>query len=73
MTGLGAVYHAEVVCLGDDTDLASTFFEVGLPAVRVATRPLMGTNEADDRLPFVPTLASATGRLIELIRRCSEK
>lgn len=73
VTGLGAVYHAEVVCLGDDTDLASTFFEVGLPAVRVATRPLMGANEADDRLPFVPTLASATGRLIELIRRCSEK
>ena len=73
VTGLGAVYHADVVCLGDDTDLTSTFFEVGLPAVRVATRPLMGANEADDRLPFVPTLAAATGRLIELIRRCSEK
>jgi hypothetical protein len=72
-TGLGAVYGAEVVCLGDDTDLASTLFEMNLPAVRVATRPLLTPDEKDDRLPFPPTVAASTGRLIELIRRCSAK
>jgi hypothetical protein len=70
VSGLGAVYGAEVVCLGDDTDLASTLFEMNLPAVRVATRPLITAREADDRPPFAPTVAGSTGRLIELIRRC---
>ena len=73
VNGLGAVYGAEVVCLGDDTDLASTLFEMNLPAVRVATRPLLTPDEKDDRLPFAPTVAASTGRLIELIRRCSAK
>ena len=72
-SGLGAVYGAEVVCLGEDTDLASILFEMNLPAVRVSTRPLVTATEADDRLPFAPTVAAATGRLIELIRRCSGK
>ena len=39
--GLGAVHGAEVVCLGEDMDLASMLFEMNLPAVRVATRPLV--------------------------------
>jgi hypothetical protein len=73
IAGLGAVYGAEVVCLGDDTDLASTLFEMNLPAVRVATRPLLLADEADDRLPFAPTVTASTGRLIELIRRCAAK
>lgn len=73
IAGLGAVYGAEVICLGDDTDLASTLFEMNLPAVRVATRPLLTPDEKDDRLPFAPTVAASTGRLIELIRRCSAK
>ena len=67
--GLGTIYGAEVVCLGDDTDLASMLFEMDLPAVRVATRPLVVEGEKDDRLPFAPTVAASTGRLIELIRR----
>ena len=46
---------------------------MNLPAVRVATRPLLLPDEADDQLPFAPTVAAATGRLIELIRRCSAK
>ncbi len=71
VAGLGAVYGAEVVCLGEDTDTASTLFEMNLPAVRVATRPLVTAREADERLPFAPTVAASTGRLIELIRRCS--
>jgi hypothetical protein len=73
VSGLGAVYGADVVCLGDDTDLASMLFEMNLPAVRVSTRPLVTAQEPDERLPFAPTVAGSTGRLIELIRRCSAK
>ncbi len=73
VSGLGAVYGAEVICLGDDTDLASILFEMGLPAVRVSTRPLVTAEEKDERLPFAPTVAASTGRLIELIRRCAAK
>lgn len=70
--GLGAVYGAEVVCLGDDGDLASILFEMDLPAVRVATRAQLTPDEHDDRPPFPPTVAAAAGRLIDLIRRCAE-
>lgn len=73
VNGLGAVYGAEVVCLGDDLDLASTLFEMDLPAVRVATRPMLLPGDQDEKLPFAPTVAAATGRLIELIRRCADK
>lgn len=69
--GLGTVKGAEVVCMGDDTDLASVLFELGLPAVRVATRPQVIATEADDILPASATLAASTGRLVELIRRCA--
>jgi len=69
---LGKILGAEVVCLGEDTDLASILFEMGRPAVRVATRPMLLPDEADDKLPFAPTLASSTGRLIELVRRLSK-
>jgi hypothetical protein len=73
VSGLGAVYGAEVVCLGDDADLASTLFEMGLPAVRVSTQPILTTEDSDEKRPFAPTVAAATGRLIELIRRCDAK
>jgi hypothetical protein len=69
--GLGSVRGAEVVCLGEDTDPASILFEMGLPAVRVATRPLVLPDEADDKLPAAAIVAASTGRLIELIRRCA--
>jgi hypothetical protein len=69
--GLGMVRGAEVVCLGDDTDLASLMFEMGLPAARVGTRPMVNAAEPDDKLPPVEILAASTGRLIELIRRCA--
>jgi hypothetical protein len=71
--GIGKVYGAEVICTSDDTDLASTLFEVGIPAVRVATRTLVTADEPDDRIPFAPTVTASTGRLIELIRRCARK
>jgi hypothetical protein len=69
---LGEILGAEVICLGEDTDLASILFEVGLPAVRIATRPMLLPDEADDNLPFAPTLAASTGRLIELVRRLAK-
>jgi hypothetical protein len=72
-TGLGAVYGAEVVCLGDDTDLSSTLFEMDLPAVRVSTRPMVTAEDEDEKLPFAPTVAASAGRLVELIRRCAAK
>ncbi|MDP3849290.1 MAG: M28 family peptidase [Luteolibacter sp.] len=69
--GLGTVRGAEVVCLGDDVDLASVLFEMGLPAVRVATRPMLTPAEPDSKVPAAPIVAASTGRLIELIRRCA--
>ena len=71
-SGLGKILGAEVVCLGDDFDLASTLFEMGLPAIRVATRPMLLPDEKDDKLPFAPTVAASAGRLIELVRRLTK-
>ncbi|NQX00219.1 hypothetical protein HQ447_06130 [bacterium] len=71
VSGLGAVYGAEVVCLADDNDPASMLFEMGLPAVRVATRARLAADEPDERIPFAPTVTASAGRLIELIRRCA--
>jgi hypothetical protein len=73
ISGLGDVYGAEVICLGEDTDLASTLFEMNLPAVRVSTRPIVLAKEDDDQLPLAPTVAASAGRLIDLIRRCVAK
>ncbi len=67
--GLGTIPGAEVVCLADDFDLSSTLFQMNLPALRVATRPTLLPGEMDDKLPFAPTLAASTGRLIEFITR----
>lgn len=69
--GLGSVRGAEVICLGDDVDFASILFEMGLPAVRVSTRPLVTPEEPDDQTPSAPTVAASAGRLAELIRRCA--
>jgi hypothetical protein len=66
---LGKALGAEVTCLGDDFDLASTLFEMNLPAIRVATRPTLLPDEKDDKQPFAPTVAASAGRLVELARR----
>lgn len=68
---LGTVKGAEVICLGDDVDLASVLFQMDLPAVRVATRPIVTPAEPDDAPPSAEALAVATGHLVELIRRCA--
>ena len=70
-SGLGKVYGAEVICLGEDTDLASIFYQLGLSATRVATRPIITPDEADNTLPDARAVAASAGRLIELIQRCS--
>lgn len=69
---LGKILGAEVVCLGDDFDLSSTLTEMNLPAIRIATRPTLLPKETDDKIPFAPTLAASTGRLIELVKRLSK-
>jgi len=69
---LGKILGAEVVCLGDDFDLSSALFEMSLPAIRIATRPTLLPKESDEKIPFAPTLAASTGRLIELVRRLSK-
>ncbi len=71
ITGLGEIHGAEDICVGEDTDFTSILAESGLPAVRVSTRRTMIPAEDPDRLPFAPTVAASTGRLIELIRRCA--
>ncbi len=73
VSGLGAVYGADVVCLGDDVDLTSMLFEMNFPAVRVATRPMVLEKEPDERVPFAATVAASAGRLVELVRRCAAK
>ena len=69
--GLGEIKGAEVVCLGEDVDLASILVEMGLPAVRVATRPIVTADEPDATLPSPAVISASTGRLVELIRRCA--
>jgi hypothetical protein len=69
---LGSVRSAEVVCLQEDTDLASILFELGRPAIRIATRAQLAPDEADNS-PLRPTLlATSTGRLITFLRRIRE-
>ena len=53
-TASATVRGAEVVCLGEDADLASMLFEMGLPAVRVATRPIVTADEPDDQAALRP-------------------
>ena len=69
---LGQILGAEIICLGDDSDLASILFEMNIPAIRVSTRPMLLPDEADEKIPFAPTLAASTGRLIELVRRLTK-
>lgn len=71
ISGLGSVKGAEVVCLGEDQDLASVLFEMNAPAVRVATRPMVTPDESDAPPGSPGLLAASAGRLVELIRRCA--
>lgn len=73
ISGLGSVYGSEAVYLGDGSDLASILLKMNLPAVRVATCPRISPDAKDEGLPFPPTVAASTGRLVELIRRCSSR
>ena len=70
LQGLGTAYGTESA-RSNDNGLSTRLFNMHLPAVRVATRAPLKPDENDDQLPFAPTVAAASGRLIELIRRCS--
>lgn len=63
----GKIVGAEAVCLADDFDLASTLFELNQPAVRVATRRVVGEGEADDSMPDEAKHAAASEALAELV------
>lgn len=71
VTGLGQVVGAEVICLGENTDLASMLNELGISATRVSTRPILTPDEPDNSEPNPTYVAASAGRIIELIRRCS--
>jgi hypothetical protein len=43
---------------------------MGLPAVRIATRPPLASDEPDDRMPAEAPLAQSAIYLTELIKRC---
>lgn len=70
---LGTTVGAEAICLVDDFDLSSALFEVGLPAVRVATRDVVRPDEPDLELPDPQVHAEATRALVELIRRLANR
>lgn len=71
VTGLGEVVGAEAICLEDDFDLSSVLFELGLPAVRVSTRPVVKAHEPDSTAPDPQLHAAATRSLVTLIERLS--
>jgi len=69
--GLGSARGPDAAYPGGERDLATRLHEIGLPAVRVSTRSAVAEDDPDDQLPAPVALASASGRLIELIRRCA--
>lgn len=70
-SGLGVIRGADDVCLGDDADLTTVLFQMGLSAVRVSTRAAVAPDDPDQRQPDAAVVASSAGRLVELIRRCA--
>lgn len=71
--GLGMVRNDLNVVKSESSDLASRLFQLGIPAVRVATRPLVTAQDADANMPSGAVLAASAGRLVELIRRCANQ
>ncbi len=69
--GIGEVKGSEVVCLGEFADLSALIFDLGFPAVRVATRPIVLPTEPDTEPADPLKLAASSTRLVELIRRCA--
>lgn len=71
-SGIGEIHGAETICLGEDSDLSSILFDIGLPAIRVATRPIVLTTEPDDTPPSAARVATAASRLVTLIKRAAK-
>jgi hypothetical protein len=72
MKDIGEVVGAESICLEEDFDLSSVLFEIGLPAVRVATRAVVKADEEDSGVPDPVNHAAATRALLTLIGRLSD-
>jgi len=70
--GLGEVVAVASIGKSGDFDFSAALREVGLPAVRVAARPLVGVDEADERAPDPVAHAAATIALTALIQRLSD-
>lgn len=71
LDGLAGVVPGQAMPAADP-GIFPVLLERGLPALRVATRPAVGAEEADDRAPDPAAHAAATAVLVELIRRLSD-
>lgn len=69
VAGLGKVVGAGDAGLDDGFDLATCLAELGVPAVRVATRGRVAAEDSARAIPEQRVLAAAAGRLVELARR----
>lgn len=69
--GLGSITEPEPPPPADEPEFSNSLAEAGLSVIRVATRPQVGPAEPDSTIPNPETIAAATGRLVELIRRCA--
>lgn len=67
--GLGSITEPEPSA--DEPGISDILSNAGLPVIRVTTRIQATTDEPDTTLPDPETIAAATGRLVELIRRCA--
>lgn len=71
INGVGSIKDPDASTPGNNPDISTQLADAGLPVVRVATRPQIGPDEPDSTLPNPEIIAAATGRLVELIRRCA--
>ena len=69
---LGETASPDSIRQDGDFDLSSRLAEIGLPAVRVATRPLVRSDDSDSAAPDPATHAAATKALVTLIGRLSD-
>jgi hypothetical protein len=70
---IGSIRGLDDVRHGHAPDLAEMLFEMGLPAVRVATRARVLPGEDPAAIPDAAIPTSSAGRLVELIRRCAAR
>ncbi len=67
--GLGVITEPEPPA--DEPGISDILSNPGLPVIHVTTRIQAAPDQTDTKLPDPETIAAATGRLVELIRRCA--